>query len=115
MPHPRRSDDRAPTLTPTVHVVASEIAIASEGAETLEAAFQDRLGEVDGFPGFIHLEVWKDGRRPGRFVMVSWWDSPDAFHQYLRSDSHRHSHARIPTQPARPAPVRVDQFSVISS
>ena len=102
------------TLAPAVHVVVSELAISPEGADHLETAFQDRLGEVDGFPGFLHLEVWKDGRRPGRYLMVTWWESPDAFHQYLRSDAHYRSHARIPTQPARPAPVRVDQFSLIA-
>lgn len=110
-----RLDVRAATLAPAAHVVVSELAIAPEGAEHLEAAFQDRLGEVDDCPGFIHLEVWKDGRRPGRYLMVTWWDTPDAFHRYLRSDAHHRSHARIPTQPARPAPVRVDQFSLIAN
>ena len=109
------SDDRVATPAPPVHVVVSELAIAPEGADHLETAFQDRLGEVDGFPGFIHLEVWKDGRRPGRYLMVTWWNSPDAFHQYLRSDAHRRSHARIPRDPARPEPVRVDQFSLITT
>ena len=109
-----RSTAPVAALTPTAHVVVSELAIAPEGAVHLETAFRNRLGEVDGFPGFIHLEVWKDGRRPGRYLMVSWWDSPVAFHQYLRSEAHHRSHARIPTSPARPAPVRVDQFSRIA-
>jgi heme-degrading monooxygenase HmoA len=112
--HNLQPDERVATLAPPVHVVASELAIAPEGADHLEAAFQDRLGEVDGYPGFIHLEVWKDGRRPGRYLMITWWDSPAAFHDYLRSDAHHRSHERIPTQPARPAPVRVDQFSLIA-
>lgn len=116
MPHNRlRTDERVATLASPVHVVVSELAIAPEGSEHLEATFQDRLGEVDGFPGFIRLEVWKDGHHPGRYLMVTWWDSPDAFHRYLRSDAHHRSHARVPTHPARPAPVRVDRFSLIAT
>ena len=97
-----------------VHVVVSELAIDPVGAERLEQAFRDRLGAVDDFEGFIRLEVWKDERRPGRYLMTTWWDSPDAFRQYMRSTEHHRSHERIPAEPARPRPVRVERFSLIA-
>jgi heme-degrading monooxygenase HmoA len=105
------------STTPTnagTHVVVSELQIAPEGASNLEAAFRERLGEVDSFPGHIGLQVWKDPRRPGRYLMVTWWESEAAFHSYMRSESHRRSHARIPSEPARPHPVRVERFSIVS-
>ena len=98
-----------------VHVVVSELAIEPEGTDTLEAAFRDRLGEVDSFPGHLGLQVWKDDRKPGRYLMVSWWETAAAFREYMRSESHRRSHARIPSEPARPHAVRVDRFSLVSS
>ena len=101
--------------TSGAHVVLSELAVAEEGGAALEAAFQGRLGEADAFPGFIRLEVWKDEARPGRYLMISWWTNPDAFRAYLRSDQHRRSHARIPTEPARPRGVRVERFSLLST
>ena len=96
-------------------MVVSELAIATEATDALETAFRGRLGAVDNFPGHRQLQVWKDERRAGRYLMVTWWDSPDAFHHYLRSDAHRDSHARIPTEPARPRGVRVERFSLLST
>lgn len=92
----------------------SDLAIDAVGAGTLEAAFADRLGEVDGWSGFIDLEVWRDERDEGRFVMVSWWRSRDDYVSYMRSDVHRRSHDRIPTDPAAPRAVGVGQYRVVA-
>lgn len=84
------------------------------GIAGLEAAFSDRLGEVDSFPGHLGLQVWRDNQEPGRYLMVTWWETEDAFRQYMQSDSHRCSHARIPSEPARPKAVRVSRFSLVT-
>ena len=97
------------------HVVVSELAVEVEGAASLETAFRNRLGEVDGFAGHLALQVWKDDRHPGRYLMVTWWESEVAFKNYMRSESHRRSHERVPSQPARARPVRVDRFSLIAT
>ena len=105
------------SLAPRVaeaHVVVSELVVAEEGIGSLEAAFRARLGEVDSFPGHLGLQVWRDDRLRGRYVMVTWWETADAFGQYMRSDSHRRSHARIPSEPARPKAVRVDRFTLVT-
>jgi heme-degrading monooxygenase HmoA len=46
--------------------------------------------------------------------MGTWWETEDAFRGYMRSDSHRRSHARIPSGSARPKAVRVDRFSLVT-
>jgi heme-degrading monooxygenase HmoA len=92
-------------------VVSSQV-LADDG-EALEQAFQDRLGEVDGWPGFRRLEVWRDASRPGTYLMVSWWDSRAAFSAYLRSDAHRRSHDRIPDDP-RPRAGGVRRWEVVA-
>ena len=96
-------------------VAHSEISIEPDAGTTLEQAFADRLGEVDAWPGFLRLEVWRDEREPGRYVMVSWWADRDSFAAYMRSDSHRRSHARIPAEPARPRPVTFSRYTVIAT
>lgn len=100
---------------PGAHVVVSELAVEIEGAVALETAFRNRLGEVDGFPGHQALQVWRDQRRPGRYLMVTWWDSENAFKNYMRSESHRRSHERVPSTPVRARPVHVDRFSLIAT
>jgi heme-degrading monooxygenase HmoA len=95
-------------------VVESRLEIDPGAVDVLEAAFADRLGEVESAEGFVRLEVWRDEQEPGRYTMVSWWASADAFRAYLRSDAHRRSHARIPTSPSRPRGIAVRRHRVIA-
>jgi heme-degrading monooxygenase HmoA len=95
-------------------VAVSEISSEEDASANLIEAFRNRLGEVDHWPGFRHLEVWQDQRDDGRFLMVSWWDDETSFRSYMRSDSHRRSHARIPSEPSRPKPMGFDRFRLIA-
>ena len=113
-PATRPGPTPAPMIAGT-HVVVSELVVEIEGAEALETAFRNRLGEVDGFPGHLALQVWKDERHPGRYMMVTWWESADAFKEYMRSESHRRSHDRVPSDPVRARPVHVDRFSLVAT
>lgn len=92
------------------YVVSSEVTIGPEHGDQLERAFQDRLHLVESAPGFQRLEVWQDISQPGVFQMVSWWDDADRFREYMRSDDHRASHARIPSEPERPRGTRFRQY-----
>lgn len=96
------------------HIVVSELAIDEVGVASLEAAFRDRLGEVDSYPGHLGLQVWRDNQKLGRYLMVTWWETEDDFRRYMQSESHRCSHARIPSEPARPKAVRVSRFSLVT-
>lgn len=102
------------TQPTSAFVVSSDVAIDDVGVPALEAAFAGRLGEVDDFPGFQRLEVWRDTSRAGMYIMVSWWDSRDDFTAYMRSEQHRRSHARIPTEPTRPRAAGVRRFERIA-
>jgi heme-degrading monooxygenase HmoA len=94
-------------------VVSSEVLTDATGVDDLERAFRGRMGEVDGWPGFRRLEVWRDVTRPGAYQMVSWWDSRDDFVAYMRSDAHRRSHARVPDDP-RPRAAGVRRWEVVA-
>jgi heme-degrading monooxygenase HmoA len=94
-------------------VVSSEVTIPPESAETLERSFRERLHLVEKAPGFQRLETWRDVTRPGVFQMVSWWDNADSFRQYMRSEEHRISHARIPHEPDRPRGTGVRRYVLL--
>lgn len=96
------------------YVVVSHLRIDPAGAESLERAFEDRLGEVEGTPGFGKLEVWADAQDPGAYAMVSWWESEAAFRTYMGSKAHRRSHARIPRDPHAPRAELVRRYQVIA-
>lgn len=96
------------------YVVASELAVPGDGAAALEAAFTGRLRAVEDHAGFRGLEVWRDSREPGRYLMVSWWRSQTDFLAYMHSDDHDRSHARVPTGPLRPRAVRLSRYEVVA-
>jgi heme-degrading monooxygenase HmoA len=96
-------------------VVASELAVDPVGAGALEGAFRQRLGEVEHNPGFQRLEVWRDHKTDGAYLMVTWWDDEQAFRSYMRSQAHKTSHARIPTDPAKARGVGVRRFTLVAT
>ena len=98
-----------------VYVAVSEIAVDPEGAAALEAAFRDRLGLVDGWPGFLGLEVLRHRRRPGCYLMLSRWTSKETFQAYLRSAEHDASHARIPGGEHRARPAGFGDYDLVAT
>jgi heme-degrading monooxygenase HmoA len=95
-------------------VALSDIFVAAEGREALEAAFAERLGAVDSWPGFRGLQVWADAADGCKYVMVSWWDSQASFSDYMASEDHRRSHQRIPGGEFRPRPRQFRRYRVIA-
>ena len=78
-----------------MYVSLSRLRVPDERADELVAAFRRRAGLVDGFDGFVDLQVWQSDRDPGELVMVSRWDDRASFTQYMRSREHKVSHERI--------------------
>ena len=76
-------------------VSLSRLRVAEDRAEELVLAFRRRCRLVDGFDGFVDLEVWQSDRDAGELVMVSRWRDANAFRTYMRSEEHAHSHSRI--------------------
>lgn len=111
----RPADDRAAAhFTRSQFVAFSELVVPLSGSVALERAFTERLREVETWPGFDHLEAWQDERDATRFALVSWWADVESFRTYMRSDSHRRSHDRIPGGADRPRPVSFTRFRVIA-
>jgi heme-degrading monooxygenase HmoA len=79
-----------------MYVSISRLRVEPELVGDLVRAFRDRLGAVDAFAGFEGLEVWCSDRDPGEVLMVSRWRDRGCFSEYMRSDAHRASHARVP-------------------
>jgi heme-degrading monooxygenase HmoA len=96
-------------------VPASVITVPEAGREAVVAAFGRRLGAVDSWPpGFQGLQVWADPTDPTVLLMVSWWDTEEAFAAYMGSSDHRRSHKQIPRGVNRPGPGRFRRYQVIA-
>lgn len=77
-----------------VFVSHSEIDVPPDRAGALEDAFCARARRVDGHEGFIGLELLRDVRRPGRYLLLTRWRSRDDFRRYMKSADFRAAHAR---------------------
>jgi heme-degrading monooxygenase HmoA len=78
-----------------MYVSLSRLRIDPGRAPELVSAFRGRARLVDGFEGFVDLQVWQSDRDPGELVMVSRWQSRAHFTRYMRSREHQVSHGRI--------------------
>ena len=92
----------------------SEIAVPEAGEEALERAFRDRLRAVDGWQGFQGLELLKDRRVVGRYLMICRWDTREHFLAYMRSEDHKRSHARVPKGPQAPSPAGFTEYTKVA-
>ena len=104
----------ADSTGPHTFVAFSEISVPATGREALDAAFADRLGAVDRWPGFRGLQVWADPSDSCTLIMVSWWDNEAAFTTYMGSPDHRLSHRRIPDGQHRPRAKAFHRYEVIA-
>lgn len=96
------------------YVAISEIAVPEAGEAALERAFHDRLRAVDRWPGFRDLQLLKDRKDAGRYIMICRWDTRQQFLAYMRSTDHRRSHARIPGGPDAPAPAGFRDYILVA-
>jgi len=78
-----------------MYVSLSRLRIPEERAPELVSAFRRRAHLVEQADGFVDLQVWQSDSDEGEIVMVSRWRDRDAFKAYMKSESHRISHARI--------------------
>jgi heme-degrading monooxygenase HmoA len=78
-----------------MYVSLSRLRVPAERADELVTAFRARAGLVEGFDGFVDLEVWQNDDDPGQLTMVSRWRDRECFKTYMKSREHQVSHDRI--------------------
>ena len=78
-----------------MYVSLSRLRVPEERADEVVGAFRRRAGLVEGFDGFVDLQVWQNDRDPGELTMVSRWRDRACFTTYMKSREHQVSHDRI--------------------
>lgn len=75
-------------------VSRSEITVPVAEMPALERAFLERARHVDQHEGFLGLELLRDIRENGRYVLVTRWRSRADFRAYMKSGDHGRAHDR---------------------
>ena len=79
--------------------VANRIYVKPEFAEQFEARFRERAGLVDQMPGFLQNYVLRPTREGEPFIVLTLWESREAFEAWTQSDAFRQGHARSGSLP----------------
>lgn len=79
--------------------VANRIFVRPEYHEQFEARFRDRARLVDGMPGFIANHVLRPTGEGEPFVVLTFWESREAFEAWTSSDAFQQGHARSGSLP----------------
>lgn len=94
-------------------VFISHLSVPEPDRPALERHFRDRSRLVDGFPGFLYLQLLRPQSGPASHVFLTAWESRQAFGEYMRSEEHERSHSREPAEIMARTSVRHEAFEVL--
>jgi heme-degrading monooxygenase HmoA len=96
-----------------VFVFISHLTVPADDRDSVEEHFRHRSGLVDGFPGFLYLQLLRPLAGEASHTFLTAWEDQDAFRRYMRSREHAHSHAREPGEIMARTTVRHEAFEVL--
>ncbi len=113
---PRRACYRGSGLKRTetaVFVFISHLTVPPEDHGALERHFRERSRLVDGFPGFLYLQLMKPQSGTATHTFLTAWESREAFRAYMGSQEHSISHSREPAAIMERTTVRHEAYEVL--
>lgn len=94
-------------------VFVSHLTVPAQDHVELERHFRHRARLVDGFPGFIYLQLLKPQAGDATHTFVTAWEDRDAFRRYMGSPEHQISHSREPAEIMARSTVRHEAYQVL--
>jgi heme oxygenase (mycobilin-producing) len=94
-------------------VFVSHLRVPEADHEALERHFRDRSRLVDGFPGFLYLQLLRPAAGEATHTFLTAWEDREAFRRYMRSEEHAASHSREPGEIMARTGVRHEAYEVL--
>jgi heme-degrading monooxygenase HmoA len=70
------------------------VTVPAEATAPFERSWQQRAGKVDAMPGFRGLEVLRAGDTPGKYIVLTRWETREDFDRWASSPEFTAGHAR---------------------
>lgn len=98
-------------------VVCNRIPVNPEHATAFEERFADRANLVDGMPGFISFQLLRPTAEGDPYVVMTFWESEEAFKGWTQSAEFKEGHARSGSLPSEAflGHPKIEKFEVIQS
>ena len=74
------------------YVVANRVFVKPEFCHEFEHRFENRAGQINQQPGFIRMEVLKPQSENTPYVVLTHWESEQAFQGWVSSDDFKLAH-----------------------
>ena len=94
-------------------IFISHLTVPEADRAALERHFRERSGLVDGFPGFLYLQLLRPQGGGATHAFLTAWEDREAFRRYMRSREHALSHAREPGEIMARTTVRHEAYEVM--
>lgn len=94
-------------------VFVSHLVVPEADHAELERHFRERSGLVDGFSGFLYLQLMKPQSGEATHVFLTAWEDRDSFRAYMTSEAHARSHSREPAEIMARTTVRHEAYEVL--
>ncbi|HLT58414.1 MAG: antibiotic biosynthesis monooxygenase [Limnochordales bacterium] len=96
-----------------MYVVMNRIPVQPAFAEAFEERFRQRAGAVDQMPGFVRTLVLRPDNPEDPYVVLTLWESKEAYTAWTQSEAFQQGHARsgrLPREAFR-GPNKVETFT----
>ena len=97
------------------YVVANRVFVKQEYAEEFEQRFKNRAGQINQQPGFVLMEVLKPQSEKTPYVVLTHWDSEQAFQNWVGSDDFKLAHQNPMSKDAFLEGGGIEQYEVVVS
>ncbi len=91
----------------------SHLTVPAADHAQLERHFRERSALVDGFPGFLYLQLLRPQAGEATHTFLTAWSDRESFRRYMKSAAHATSHAREPAEIMGRTDVRHEAYEVL--
>ncbi len=95
------------------YVVANRVFVKPEFTEEFEQRFEKRAGQINQQPGFKHMQILQPQSNGAPYVVLTHWQSAEAFKQWVGSDDFKLAHQDPMPQEAFEDGGGIEQYQVI--
>jgi len=97
------------------YVVANRVFVKQEYTEEFEQRFKNRAGQINQQPGFVLMEVLKPQSEKTPYVVLTHWQSEQAFKNWVGSDDFKLAHQNPMSKDAFLEGGGIEQHEVVVS
>ena len=96
-----------------MYIVANRVPVNPGWETQFEERFRQRAGQVERQPGFVRMQVLRPVSEGTPYVVLTVWESAEAFQAWVDSDDFQRAHANPLPKEAYRSGGAMERFEVV--